>query len=71
MTEAATRLGPRAREAVARCIETAITAGRSTKGVVPARHVEHAIASIETSMIVDAVEGGAAELRAELAKAGG
>lgn len=46
-------LGPLARAALQRAIETAISAGRGGKGVVVAHHVEHAINVVETAMIVD------------------
>lgn len=59
------RLGPRARAALARSIETAVQAGRKGQAPSVQRHVEHALDVIETSMILDVAEAEAAALTAE------
>jgi hypothetical protein len=49
------RLGPRARAALARVVETAVYAGRDNRAVDP-RLQEYALDRIETAMILDAAE---------------
>ncbi|MDO9499016.1 hypothetical protein [Falsiroseomonas sp.] len=60
-----TRLGPRARGALRRAIETAINAARKGQAPSVERHVEHALDTIETAMILDKAEADAAALSAE------
>lgn len=71
MIELGTRLGPRARAALARCMEAAVEAGRANKGVKLGQHTEHAVGAIEIGMILDAAEAAAAALSADIRRDGG
>ena len=71
MKDLGTRLGPRARGALRRTIETAIQAARKGQAPSVERHVEHALDSIETCMILDVAEAGAAALSADVQRDAG
>jgi hypothetical protein len=66
MMDLGTRLGPRARAALARSIETAVQAGRKGQAPSVQRHVEHALDTVETGMILDVAEAKAAALSADV-----
>jgi hypothetical protein len=55
------RLGPRARAALTRVLETAVRAGRDGDRAAPGKLVTYAIDRIETAMILDAAEAASCE----------